>query len=93
MYVGSALVHKHITENNWHLEVHVILARTDKIEKIICLVGRFRTQRFMDNFNVVFFPKHPNDLFTHFEFLVHFFFGRQTNRKKCINGFYSIVKT
>lgn len=73
------------------MEVHVILARTDKIEKIICLVGRFRTQRFMDNFNVVGFLFSSENtqticlLISNFSFIFLFLFlrgERQTTRKK-----------
>lgn len=83
MYVGSALVHKHITENNnWQFEVHVILARTDKIEKIICFVGRFRTKRFMDKFYVVFFENTQTICLLISNFSSFFFSGERQTEKK-----------
>lgn len=82
---------------------NVILARTDEIEKIICLVGCFRTQCFMYNFNVVVvvffllsFSKTPKRSVCSFhEFRVHFSFSGEihTEIKKEKNVFYGIVVT
>lgn len=68
------------------MEVHVILARTDKIEKIICLVGRF-----MDNFNVVaaffFSPENTQTiclLTSNFSFIFRssFLFSREEDKQR-----------